>query len=137
MKKTKFKPPYKTEKGKRRATFSRQKFDRAGVYLIKDRNGKIVYVGHSQTSVYDTMYRHFQSWNDNQRRVTYPKTGYTVRVVTTTPKQAVNLESLLIQKHKPKDNKYKLFLLTKFEIKQTEESYKLAEIIPEGVDIGF
>lgn len=133
MKKTKFKPPYT---GKR-ATFSRQKFNRAGVYLIKDRNGKIVYVGHSQSSVYDTMYRHFQSWNDNQRRVTYPKKGYTVRVVTTTPKQAVKLESLLIQKHKPKDNKYKLFLLTNFEIKQTEESYKLAEIIPEGTDIGF
>lgn len=129
MKKTRFKPPYKKDK---KATFNYKIFATAGVYLIKNKNGKIVYVGHSQSNLYKTMYRHFQEWKDKQYRATYPKLGYTVRVVKTTPKQAVLLESLLIEKHKPKDNPMKINLLTKKQVEKIDNDYKVAEIIPES-----
>lgn len=42
-----------------------------GVYTIYYIE-KPIYVGHSHTNTYKTLTRHFQSWNDNQYRVSFP-----------------------------------------------------------------
>lgn len=107
MQKSRFKPPY-TADGK---TNFRHINKKAGVYIIKSkRTGDIVYIGHSKTNLYRTMYRHFQSWDDPlQRRVVYKqKNNYLVRVVFTSPARAEKLERGLIAKYKPKDNPYKI-----------------------------
>lgn len=76
----------------------------SGVYLIKNTADKIVYVGYSETQLYKTIYRHFQSWNDRtQRRATFPR-DYKVRVILTTPARALTLEKYLINKLQPKEN---------------------------------
>ena len=126
MKKTRFKEPY-NKKGGTNFRFTNNK---SGVYLVKDKDGKIVYVGMSASNLYKTIYRHFQSWKDStQIRVVYPKYGYTVRVVLTTPKRAYLLESALILKMKPKDNpnKLELFKPTKTEVKVLEK-YKAKKV---------
>lgn len=91
--------------------------DRPGVYLIRPATflwgEPVVYVGHSRKDVYKTMYRHFQTWNDRTRsrekRVTYPRSGYEVRIIwTRTGEQAVQLEAALILKLQPRDNPNKL-----------------------------
>ena len=130
MKKTRFKPPY-DKKGKTNFRFTDKK---AGVYLVKNKDGKIVYIGMSKSNLYKTMYRHFQSWKDSsQIRIVYPKHGYTVRVVLTTPKRAYLLERALILKIKPKDNPHKLELFTvtnqeKTALKQYEEKSDWFEV---------
>ena len=74
MKKSRFKPPY--QKGEKKTTFPNLR-GKSGVYIVKNKAGQIVYVGHSASDLYKTMYRHFQSWHDpKQIRVTYPKKGY-------------------------------------------------------------
>ena len=80
--------------------------NKIGVYLVKDLKNNIVYVGFSQNNLYKTMYRHFQSWNDEkQYRAVFPK-DYKIRVVlTNTKKRAKGLEAKLILKHRPKFNK--------------------------------
>lgn len=103
IEKTRFQPPYNAE-GKTVFPGTR---GRPGVYLVKEA-GNIVYVGHSSSDLYKTMYRHFQSWHDKQYRATYPKTGPTVRVVLTTAAQAPRLEAALIRKHRPRDNFQKM-----------------------------
>ena len=99
MKKSRFKPPYNKEGLK---TMFPKLRGKSGVYIIKSiRTGKIVYIGHSQSDLYKTMYRHFQSWNDeSQIRTTYPKKGYTVRIVLTSKTRAKWLEKALILKYK-------------------------------------
>lgn len=106
MKASKFFYPY-FKKGKAlKCSLDHSKVkDRTGVYLIKQ-NEKIVYVGYSIGSLYKTIYRHFQSWNDKaQERKVYDKTGVKIRVFFCTPKQADRLETFFIQKLKPRDNK--------------------------------
>lgn len=104
MKVTRFYPPYQKD-GK--TTFPEAQ-KQSGVYLIK-KEGKLVYVGYSETDLYKTMYRHFQHWNDpKQYRVSYQsemkKNRFTVRVIFCTPRQAKRLESYLILRHLPDDN---------------------------------
>lgn len=122
MKKSRFKPPYL--KGEKKTAFPKIQ-NKSGVYLVKSiRTGDIVYIGYSGSNIYKTMYRHFQSWNDpTQTRVTYPKKGYIVRVVLTTPKRAQWLERALILKYKPKDNpdKLELFQASKKEVKKMDD----------------
>ena len=87
---------------------------RSGVYLIyrvkRSKNGatarKLVYIGHSTTNLYKTLYRHYQSWDDpTQTRVTYSQTGNTeVRIIFAPPALAQKLEKYLIVKQKPTDN---------------------------------
>ena len=79
---------------------------KSGVYLIrKAGTDKILYRGFSTSDLYKTLYRHFQSWeDDNQVRVTYPKSGYQIRIILCTPKQAKNLEEALRYKYLPKEN---------------------------------
>ena len=116
MIKTKKKPPY-TQDGN--TTFNQR--NKAGVYLIYKKDSGLVYVGHSKTDLYTTLYRHFQSWEDKKQvRISYandfifntPKSEYgkkfSVRVIYCTPSQAVKLERALILKYRPKDNPDKL-----------------------------
>jgi hypothetical protein len=86
---------------------------KSGVYIIKE-DGKTVYVGQSQTNLYRTITRHFQDWNDRRSpdRITYRhglrRHRYTVRVVFVSPARAMKLETMLIKKHRPRDNAAKL-----------------------------
>jgi len=134
MIKTKKKPPYDKD-GK--TTFNTR--NKAGVYLIYKKEKGLVYVGHSKSDVYTTLYRHFQSWEDKRQvRISYsndfyfntPKSEYgrkfSVRVIYTTPAQAEKLERALILKYKPKDNpnkleQYELDLNDKEVVKKFEE----------------
>ena len=113
MNKSRFFVPY-LKNGKVAEHISKAK-NKSGVYFIKPTGkSKPVYVGHSRSDLYKTILRHFQSWNDKtQIRIVYPKYGYVVRVVLTSPKRAENLERAYIIKHKPKDNPNKLELFTK------------------------
>jgi excinuclease UvrABC nuclease subunit len=106
MKKSRYVPVYK-KPGEvhplvRRAT------GKCGAYIIKKGN-TILYVGHSASQLYKTITRHFQSWGENQTRVTYPqKPDYKVRIVKTTCAKATKLESAIIAKYQPKDNPRKI-----------------------------
>lgn len=101
---------------------------KSGVYLIKE-DDKIVYVGHSKSNLYKTMYRHFQKWDSHQTRATYKAKGnkrkkYKVRIILTTPKQAERLERVLCKKYNPRDMKYKyLQLELDLKDKQLEKDY--------------
>lgn len=126
MIKTQFRPPYK-----KNGRTSYPQAGKAGVYIIK-KNGVVVYVGMSQSNVYKTLYRHFQSWSDpTQKRVTYQsqltnRNKFLVRVIYTTPAQALRLEKYLIIKLKPKHNpdKLKSYQLKTTDVKQGEEYFK-------------
>lgn len=135
-KKTRFVDPY-NEKGRINLPTC-PKCRQSGVYLIKSkRSGAIIYVGHSSTNLYKTILRHFQTWNDRkQERFVYNKTGYTIRVIFTTPSRAALLEKYLILKLKPRDNKMKYENYLDFkEEKQAEIIYKTAEPVNIGDDI--
>ena len=106
-KQTKFFKPY-AKPGSTNLKFTEGK---AGVYIIKRKGTtKPLYVGMSQSNLYKTITRHFQSWADaSQVRVTYSqKADIVIRVIITTPKQAERLERYLILKYKPSDNPRKV-----------------------------
>lgn len=96
--------PYK--KGKPGQTNGRFAIGRPGCYLVKNKDGKVVYVGMSASNVYKALYRHFQAWDDpTQVRITFAKAGgYKVKIYLTTEKQAPALEKALMAKHKPTRN---------------------------------
>lgn len=99
-----------------------------GVYIIKYRE-KIIYVGMSRKDVRNTLYRHFQQWNDKRAdwtkkmqpydRVTYAgkdRSQFLIKVIFC--KGAIEteiLEQLLIKKLRPKDNSLKLYLYSQDE----------------------
>lgn len=112
LRRTPWRPPY-TDDG--RTTFPVR--NRPGVYLIRRDTflggAPVLYVGHSRTDVYKTMYRHFQVWNDStrsqDRRMTYSRGAHEVRIIwTATGAKAVELEAALILKLRPRDNPNKL-----------------------------
>jgi hypothetical protein len=78
-----------------------------GVYLIRSKRSKeVVYVGHSKSSVYKTLFRHFQDWDDpTQYRATYPKRKYEVALISTKKHRVEKLERFLIARMKPRDAK--------------------------------
>lgn len=140
MKVFKFIAPYKAN-GK---TNLPEAVNRSGVYLIK-KDGVLVYVGYSESNLYKTILRHFQTWNDKQspERLSYKnqmnRAKFTVRVVFTTPKRAAALEKALILKYNPKDNflKYENYLkqATKTErdyINSIEQIYEFAPVLNEA-----
>ena len=136
--KSRFLKPYNTD-GSTNMAFCKSK---AGVYLIKNETGDIVYIGFSATNLYKTVLRHFQSWDDNKQvRVSYPyKHTFTVRVVLTTPGRAEKLERALIVELKPKDNPDKLrkYTPTKSEYELEAEYQKsLARSIEEMEEAPF
>ena len=106
MKKSRFFPPYATNGSSNLRKFN----NRSGVYIIKEENsGELLYIGYSATNIYKTAIRHFQSWEDRtQVRTTFPKNGYSIRIILCTPDRAAILEAALIKKYSPADNPLKL-----------------------------
>ena len=131
MKKSNWKDPYKKAKGKISTNF-RNTFGKSGVYIIKDKKtNKILYVGGSSNNLYRTMYRHFQSWTDKQKRATYSKFGTKVRVILGTKNQAYRLERYLTKKLNPRDIDYKYRQIEMdFKDKKVIDAYKESENIP-------
>ncbi len=85
--------------------------NKRGVYIIKE-NGRIVYVGKSHSNIYKTAMRHFQQWNDPfQDRITYAEkinsNRYTIRIIEANKSRIDLIESGLIEKYNPRDNKDK------------------------------
>ena len=84
--------------------------NKSGVYMIK-RNGILVYVGASK-NVYRKALRHFEPYSAEPHskqdyHSDYDENNYTIRIIiTNTPQQAYKLETALIQKYHPIDNKY-------------------------------
>lgn len=112
LRRTPWREPY-TDDG--RTTFPVR--NRPGVYLIRRASffggEPVLYIGHSRTDVYKTMYRHFQTWNDSTRsqarRMVYSGSAHEVRIIwTRTAQQAAELEAALILRLEPRDNPNKL-----------------------------
>ena len=104
------KAPYIKKDKVLRAAFARSEYARPGVYIIRV-NNKPVYVGSSESNVYKTMYRHFQSWSDpTQRRVVYSKRtpGLTVEVFKLPVDKVRRKEAELLRALKPRDNENKI-----------------------------
>jgi hypothetical protein len=130
--KSRFKPIFKTlpfpEMGWKAETNIKYAQNKAGVYLIKE-NGKLAYIG-AGANVYKTALRHFEPHTSSGQRYSdnLENKEYTIRIVlTNTPKQAFNLETLLINKHKPRDNAY----IPELPLKRSE-----AEILAEYESLG-
>ncbi len=123
LKKYKWQPPYIGNK----LTLNAYK-GKSGVYLIR-KGEKVVYVGYSGYNLYETIRRHFNEWNLNNKpyRNFYSHKGYEVRVILCTPAQAAKLEKVLILKYNPKDNELK-YENYQFGAKDTAvwEKYKFA-----------
>lgn len=110
----------------------------AGVYIIANQQGDVVYVGFSGYNVHKTMFRHFQSWVDHrQKRATYPREGYLVRILSACEKRAYLYEILLIRGLDPKDNdlKFKDYQARVEEVRVMERSIsedpELGEYVPD------
>ena len=121
-----------------RTAFPKRK--KSGVYLIK--RNSILYIGMSQTDLYKTMYRHFQSWQDKKQvRVTYSKNDRSifVRVIYCTPVRAERLEKALILKYNPKDNpeKYENYKLnfTDNNLLEKEKYTPVDSYLGKGIDV--
>lgn len=145
LKAYRFQPVFKRQKGKRyRKTNISQYRGKAGVYLIKRRKGRIVYIGSSRNDVYRECMRHFYEYNDakdplqglllfnffGQRRVYFDpeKNDYSVRIVLTPPKDAPKLEAALIDKHKPEMNlRTERTVIEEEEKEQFQKAYNEAE----------
>lgn len=111
-----------------------------GVYIIKHK-GQVIYVGMSRKDLRNTLYRHFQQWNDKRstftkkmqpyERVTYNEKNredFLIKVIFC--KGVIEceiMEQLLIKKLKPKDNSLKLQLYTESEFKKVELKIDAAE----------
>lgn len=129
MIKSRFVTPYKKD-GK--TTFGNSIAKKSGVYIIK-KKGVVVYIGESHTNnLYKTLYRHFQSWIDVQKRVVFKNDkssgAIKVRVIITTPKQAIRLQKYLIRKMKPRLNTMQYTIEEEKEFAKIEkQNKKIAE----------
>ncbi len=90
---------------------------KAGVYVIRDaESAEIVYVGSSTGRLYDTLTRHFQTWRrykgfwkgqyaeGHDPGLTYERDSVEVAVRVTRPDDALDEESRLIHRLRPRDN---------------------------------
>ncbi len=90
---------------------------KAGVYVIRDaESADILYVGSSTGRLYDTLTRHFQTWRrykgfwkgqyaeGHDPGLTYERDSVEVAVRVTRPNDALDEESRLIQRLRPRDN---------------------------------
>lgn len=119
IRRTKFVEPYKKVKKKNGETLYKnnipglkRKVRQTGVYVIKSKKtGEIIYVGCSWKNggqLYKTIFRHFQTWNDNeQERAVYDKNKYLIKVIYCPGKNALILERYFIRVFKPRDNSLK------------------------------
>ena len=96
-----------------------------GVYMVRKKGKKtLLYIGMSESQLYKTILRHFQSWEGQQKRTVYPKQGYEVKVILTNRKgQATRLEKALIIDKKPKDNPNKLEQYTFLDLTKSERRH--------------
>ena len=109
--------PTLSKRGKSNISWAKNK---SGVYQIFEKSRyandyELVYIGYSRSSLYKTILRHFQTWNDTEqvKRISYANNlifnGYEYKVqITFIPKdneKAYHTEMLLIDKFKPRDNK--------------------------------
>jgi hypothetical protein len=91
--------------------------EKSGAYIIRDREShEIVYVGSSQGSLYETLTRHFQQWRrfkgfwrgqyaeGHDPGLTYDRNAVEVAVRITRRNDALDEESRLIQRLRPRDN---------------------------------
>ena len=89
----------------------------SGVYIIRERTSReIVYVGSSVGRLYDTLTRHFQIWRrwkgfwrgqygeGHDPGLTYQRDSVEVAVRITRASNALDEESRLIQRLRPRDN---------------------------------
>ncbi|MCU0440275.1 MAG: transmembrane domain-containing protein [Raineya sp.] len=134
---TPFFEPYNS-KGK--TQFSQIADEKKGLYLIrKSGSDQVLYVGHSLSNLYKTIYRHFQSWewrDPQQYRVTYPKSGYEVALIILKDDSKIqDLEKYLIYKLDPPDNaqKYEYYEKQNEDIEEQnpEEVYVPEEVYEE------
>jgi excinuclease UvrABC nuclease subunit len=81
---------------------------RSGVYIIRQNSGPVQYVGESHTGrLYDTLRRHFATWNDAPERVhfTYDRDAVEVAVIPCPASAAVGIQNRLITDLDPVDNR--------------------------------
>lgn len=93
--------PYLDNKTTKRFTYKKP-----GIYIIRCLiTRKITYVGMSLNCVYKAMYRHFQTWNDTQYRVTYTnRDSFECRVIILPREKVSQMERRLIRYFNPRDN---------------------------------
>ncbi|CAN5913101.1 hypothetical protein BH11MYX3_BH11MYX3_29280 [soil metagenome] len=94
----------------------RQLRGESGVYVIREIDGPIVYVGSSVGRLYDTLTRHFQTWRRYKGfwrgqfaegadpGLTYARSRVEVAIKTTTPGEAHAEELRMIRRLQPRDN---------------------------------
>ncbi|WP_456324096.1 excinuclease ABC subunit UvrC [Desulfonauticus submarinus] len=92
-----------------------------GVYLMKDENDRIIYVGKAK-NLYKRISSYFRSQNDLKVKKMVSKVKNIDFIITNSEKEALILEANLIKKYKPKynvyfrdDKQYLLFVLNKKE----------------------
>ncbi|MGE0397225.1 MAG: peptidoglycan DD-metalloendopeptidase family protein [Kofleriaceae bacterium] len=88
----------------------------SGVYVIREIDGPIVYVGSSVGRLYETLTRHLQRWRrwkgywrgqfgeGADPGLTYRRSSVEVAIKTTTPDEAHDEELRLIRRLQPRDN---------------------------------
>lgn len=136
--KTKWFDPY-TDGAKRKTNIPGLRLTaQAGVYFIRSkRTNNIVYIGYSASSLYKTIYRHFQKWNDpQQERNTYNPKNYEVRVIFTRPALAAKIEKVLIQRIQPRDNGQKYQSIIK-ESQEAAEALRNLTFLQPGEECPF
>ena len=71
------------------------------VYKYVDESGEVVYIGKNDTNLIDRIHQHdYEDWNDGNLAISYIEvmSGY----------ESDALETLLISKYRPKNNKSKM-----------------------------
>jgi excinuclease UvrABC nuclease subunit len=78
---------------------------KSGVYVIRERGGRVLYVGESHTGrLKKTLLRHFQAWTGKTAGPTYSRGDVEIAVIVTPPGGAVARQNALICRLQPKDN---------------------------------
>ena len=84
---------------------------KAGVYLFKTEQGRVLYVGKA-TRINDRVRSYFSS-NPDRKMITelVSKSDKIEYIITTSPKEALILERQLIKEHKPRFNSRLIIIL--------------------------
>ncbi|MEN9609562.1 MAG: hypothetical protein RLZZ628_376 [Bacteroidota bacterium] len=116
-------------KGKLNIGFAQNK---AGVYIICE-NGIPVYVGKSESNLYKTISRHFQTWNDTNQpqRIVYDPAqhDYTVQITICNPIDVRDLEAELQKDMSLRDNKKEETVVRRWRSKKVIERFNNAQEI--------
>ena len=85
---------------------------KSGAYAIRRKPGRlgaqvVYYVGESHTNhLRRTLTRHFQDWNGKTAGQTYAREDVQIKIQTTQPSKAVDLQNRWIKQLDPTDNSY-------------------------------